>query len=183
MTDDEGKSRCFGFVCFLSVQEASNALAEMNNQLVDGQHLYVALAQPKAVRQAQLERDRMARLSLNMGVGMGIPGMQPGPFPPGMAGMASGLGGMPQMWGPSMGGPQMGGMQPNRGRGGRGPGRFGGRYQGRGPFPSRQRWNGRGGSGGGSMGSFGRFGVCIMIDGNYPLGCFWIPLFHIRPHW
>lgn len=159
MTDDSGKSRCFGFVCFSTIQEASTAHAEMNNQLVDGQHLYVALAQPKAIRQAQLERDRVARLSLNMGLGMGMgmPGMAPGGFAPGMGGMPSGLGAIPQMWTPSMGGPQMG-MQQGRGRqGGRGQGRFGGRYQGRGSFPMRPRWNGGRGMAG-SGGSFGRYG-------------------------
>lgn len=72
MTDDSGKSRGFGFVCFATIEEASKALGEMNGQMSDGQQLYVALAQPKEVRQAELARQRMAGLGLGMG-GAGNP--------------------------------------------------------------------------------------------------------------
>ena len=135
MTDDAGKSRCFGFVCFSTIEEASRALAEMNGQLITGQHLYVALAQPKAVRQVELERARLARLGLNpMGLGMGG---QAAAYPPVMPGgmMA------PQLWAaPTMAPPIVQG-----GRGGRGNGRSGPGRPARGRNPLTR---GRGGPGG-----------------------------------
>jgi len=157
MMDENGKSKCFGFVCFSTEEEASRAMTEMNNTNVNGQLIYVALAQPKALRQAQIERERLSKLTmgmgsmnLNMGMGMGNPYSM---GPPGMM--------TPQQWTQQMGNglPSMRGMS----RGGRGTnGNNNGRNGQRG---FRSGLPGRVGSPGGrggrwpsgrSMGPFGR---------------------------
>jgi polyadenylate-binding protein len=51
MTDQSGRSRLFGFVAFKLREEATRALQEMQNSIVNGKRLYVARAQPKAIRQ------------------------------------------------------------------------------------------------------------------------------------
>lgn len=56
-----GKSKGFGFVCFSSPDEASKAVTEMNQRMVNGKPLYVALAQRKDVRKSQLEASIQAR--------------------------------------------------------------------------------------------------------------------------
>jgi polyadenylate-binding protein len=55
MKDSAGKSRGFGFVCFTATNEATKAVTEFNNKLVKGKPIYVALAQRKEARRAQLE--------------------------------------------------------------------------------------------------------------------------------
>jgi polyadenylate-binding protein len=55
MTNDKGSSKGFGFVCFSKRDEAQAALTKMNNQMLDNKPLYVALAQRKEQRRAQLE--------------------------------------------------------------------------------------------------------------------------------
>jgi polyadenylate-binding protein len=50
----QGSSRGFGFVCFSTVEEATRAVTELNGKMVRGKPLYVALAQRKDVRHAQL---------------------------------------------------------------------------------------------------------------------------------
>ncbi|KAI0142705.1 polyadenylate binding protein [Xylariaceae sp. FL1272] len=92
-----GKSKGFGFVCFVNPDDATKAIGEMNQRMIDNKPLYVALAQRKDVRKHQLETSIQARNQLRMqhaaaAAGMpqtfmqpqGVfypPGQQPG-FPP-----------------------------------------------------------------------------------------------------
>ena len=59
-----GKSKGFGFVCFSNPDEASKAVSDMNQKMVNGKPLYVALAQRKDVRKNQLEASIQARATL-----------------------------------------------------------------------------------------------------------------------
>lgn len=73
MDQANNKSRGFGFVCFSNSEEATKAVTEMNGKMVSGKPLYVALAQPRDVRRAQLESQFSTRK---------IPFIQPGLYPP-----------------------------------------------------------------------------------------------------
>lgn len=64
---EDGRSKGFGFVCFSNINEAAKAVTELNNQLLFSKPLYVAIAQSKDERKAQLTSQYMQRLQRNMG--------------------------------------------------------------------------------------------------------------------
>lgn len=80
MKDDKGQSRGFGFVCFSNAEEATRALTDMNGKMVGSKPLYVALAQKKEERRAQLEAQYRRNL-MPMG-GPIMPGFGPYPHAP-----------------------------------------------------------------------------------------------------
>ena len=117
-----GKSKGFGFVCFSNPDEASKAVSEMNQKMIGGKPLYVALAQRKDVRKSQLEASIQARNTLRQqqqaaAAGMPQSYLQPTVFygPAGQQFLPPGAqrGGMPFPGQPGM---VMPGMQGGRGQ-------------------------------------------------------------------
>lgn len=117
-----GKSKGFGFVCFSNPDEASKAVSEMNQKMIGGKPLYVALAQRKDVRKSQLEASIQARNTLRQQQQAAAAGMpqgyiQPtvfyGPGQQGFLPPGAQRGGMPFPGQPAM---MMPGMQGARGQ-------------------------------------------------------------------
>jgi len=124
-----GKSKGFGFVCYSTADEATKAVSEYHQKMINGKPLYVAVAMRKDVRKTQLEQSIQARNALRMQQAAAAAGMPQQPFmqpamfygpgqqPGVVAPNAAGRGGMPF-------GPQQGMMIPGMqgGRAGQFPG-------------------------------------------------------------
>merc|ERR1712023_400304 len=70
MRDDKGNAKGFGFVCYTTNEEASKAVTEMNGKILASKPIYVALAQRKEQRRAQLQ----PQMGANMPGRRGFPG-------------------------------------------------------------------------------------------------------------
>merc|ERR1712096_468949 len=78
MRDDKGNAKGFGFVCYTTNEEASKAVTEMNGKILACKPIYVALAQRKEQRRAQLEIQISQRMNASRGMNnapAGMPGM------------------------------------------------------------------------------------------------------------
>eukprot|EP00891_Asterochloris_glomerata_P000408 jgi/Astpho2/408/Aster-03458 len=151
MRDDAGKSKGFGFVCYSNSEEATKAVTAMNQHMLHGKPMYVALAQRQEDRRAQLEQQYAQRMMPHM---MGGPmGAMGPPMGPGMYGPGPQM--PPYIQGPGRWvAPSTQGLR-GRGMGGRG---MPGRGRGRGPLPDQMMGPMMGGRGmpmGGPMGGRG----------------------------
>jgi len=129
MRDDKGASKGFGFVCYTTPEEATKAVTDKNGQMLLAKPLYVALAQRREVRKAQLEAQYMQRLAMRGAAGPGMPPGAAGMYAPGAPMFYAGPGGMPgprpgMMYPPNMMPPRAWRGAPPGPQGMRGPGGF-----------------------------------------------------------
>jgi len=72
MRETSGASKGFGFVCYSSTEEATRAASDTNGKMIGSNPLFVALYQPKTLRQEHLRSIYGARgLNANAGAGNG----------------------------------------------------------------------------------------------------------------
>jgi len=55
MREDDGKSKCFGFVNFMNPDDAARAIQELNGKKVEDKEWYVGKAQKKSERERELK--------------------------------------------------------------------------------------------------------------------------------
>jgi polyadenylate-binding protein len=108
MRDDKGNAKGFGFVCYTTNEEASKAVTEMNGKILASKPIYVALAQRKEQRRAQLELQLAQRMSATRG-NMNAPQM-PGMYTPVQGGIFYPMQGSGGRGGQMYYQPQMGGQ-------------------------------------------------------------------------
>ena len=82
MRDSNGHSRGFGFVCYSTKEEANYAIQHMNGSFIESKRLYVAVAQRKEARRAQIRAQRALLLPWYMAPSSTIPSSPPLVTPP-----------------------------------------------------------------------------------------------------